>query len=160
MSFQPTMARMHTRRRGSSDSEKPPADEPPEWSDVDADAVEERVVELAEAGHGPSEIGMRLRDEGVGGTPVPDVSLVTGTKITEILDAHDAGDDLPEDFRNLLERAVRLNEHVEANPTDHQNKRALQNTEAKIRRMADYYRGDQLDEDFVYDYETATELLE
>ena len=30
---------MHTRRRGSSDSDKPAADEPPEWSDVDEDAI-------------------------------------------------------------------------------------------------------------------------
>jgi small subunit ribosomal protein S15 len=151
---------MHTRRRGSSDSDRPAADDPPEWSDVDADAIEERVVELAEEGHSPSEIGLRLRDEGVGGTPVPDVSLATGRKITEILEDNDAGPDLPEDFRNLLERAVRLHEHMDANPTDHQNRRALQNTEAKIRRLANYYRGDELDEDFVYDYETASELLD
>jgi len=56
------------------------ADEPPEWSDVDADAVEERVVELAENGHDPSQIGMKLRDEGVQGTPVPDVKLATGRR--------------------------------------------------------------------------------
>ena len=43
------MARMHTRRRGSSDSDKPVADDPPEWSDVDEDAVEQRVADLAGA---------------------------------------------------------------------------------------------------------------
>jgi small subunit ribosomal protein S15 len=41
-----------------------------------------------------------------------------------------------------------------------QNKRAMQNTEAKIRRLVDYYRGDELDEDFVYTYDNAVELLE
>ncbi|PSP39756.1 30S ribosomal protein S15, partial [Halobacteriales archaeon QH_10_70_21] len=45
------MARMHSGRRGSSGSDRPTADEPPEWSEVDADAIEERVVELAEKGH-------------------------------------------------------------------------------------------------------------
>jgi len=135
------------------------ADDPPEWSDVDADAVEDRVVELAEDGHSPSEIGMKLRDEGVDGTPVPDVSLATDKKITEILDEHDAEPDLPEDLRNLMERAVRLQEHMDENPTDHQNKRALQNTQSKIRRLVDYYRGDELDEDFTYSYDTATTLL-
>ncbi len=40
------------------------ADEPPEWSDVDAEEIESRVVELAEQGHEPSQIGLKLRDEG------------------------------------------------------------------------------------------------
>jgi small subunit ribosomal protein S15 len=151
---------MHTRRRGSSGSDKPVADEPPEWSDVDEADIEERVVELAEQGHDPSVIGMKLRDEGVKGTPIPDVKLATGRKITEILEAHDADGDLPEDLRNLMQRAIRLREHMEANPQDHQNKRSLQNTESKIRRLVDYYRGDALDEDFTYSYDVAVELLE
>ena len=154
------MARMHTRRRGSSGSDKPVADDPPEWSDVDETDIEARVVELAEQGHDPSVIGMKLRDEGVKGTPNPDVKLATGKKITEILDENDAGSDLPEDLRNLMERAIGLREHMEENAQDHHNKRALQNTESKIRRLVDYYRGDQLDEDFVYNYEDAAELLE
>jgi len=151
---------MHTRRRGSSGSDKPAADEPPEWSDVDADAVEERVVELAEQGHEPSQIGMKLRDEGVQGTPVPDVKLATGKKVTEILEEHDAVPEIPEDLYNLLERAVRLREHMDEHPGDAQNKRALQNTESKIRRLVNYYRGDEIDEEFTYTAERARELTE
>jgi small subunit ribosomal protein S15 len=151
---------MHTRRRGSSGSDNPAADDPPEWSDVDEDAVEERVVELAEQGHDPSQIGLKLRDEGVKGTPVPDVKLATGKKVTEILEEHGAAAEIPEDLRNLMERAVRLREHVDANPQDVQNKRALQNTESKIRRLVDYYRGDELEESFTYSYDVAVELLE
>lgn len=154
------MARMHTRRRGQSGSDRPAADEPPEWSDVDSDEIEDRVVELAEQGLDPSRIGARLRDEGVQGTPVPDVTLATGKKVTEILDDHDAAPDVPEDLRNLLARAVRLRDHVDANPTDHQNRRALQNTESKIRRLADYYRGDELPADFSYSYDVAMEIIE
>jgi len=153
------MARMHTRRRGSSDSDKPAADNPPEWSDIDEDAIVERVVELAEQGHSPSEVGLKLRDEGVQGTPVPDVKLATGKKVTEILEDNDADPDLPEDLRNLMQRAVRLREHMDENPGDYQNKRALQNTQSKIRRLVDYYRGDALDEDFTYSYDTAVALL-
>ncbi|PSQ17913.1 30S ribosomal protein S15 [Halobacteriales archaeon QS_8_69_26] len=154
------MARMHTRRRGSSGSERPVTDEPPEWSDVEPEAVEERVVELADQGHTPSEIGLKLRDEGVTGTPVPDVKLATGKKVTEILEEHDAGPEVPEDLRNLMEKAVRLREHVDENPQDKQNKRALQNTESKVRRLVDYYRGDELDEAFTYSYDAAERLLE
>jgi small subunit ribosomal protein S15 len=151
---------MHTRRRGSSSSDKPVADDPPEWSDVDADDVEARIVELAEQGYDPSQIGMKLRDEGVKGTPVPNVKLATGKKVTTILEEHDAASDLPEDLRNLMERAIRLREHMEENPQDAQNKRALQNTESKIRRLVKYYRGDKLDEEFTYSYDVAVELLE
>ncbi|ELY52053.1 30S ribosomal protein S15 [Natronococcus jeotgali] len=154
------MARMHTRRRGSSGSDKPTADEPPEWSDVDADDIEARVVELAEQGHDPSQIGLKLRDEGVTGTPVPDVKLATGKKITEILEENDAKADIPEDLRSLMQRAVRLREHIRENPQDYQNKRALQNTESKVRRLVDYYRGDELEADFQYSYDVAVELLE
>jgi len=150
---------MHTRRRGSSDSDKPAADNPPEWSDIDEDAIVERVVELAEQGHSPSEVGLKLRDEGVQGTPVPDVKLATGKKVTEILEDNDADPDLPEDLRNLMQRAVRLREHMDENPGDYQNKRALQNTQSKIRRLVDYYRGDALEEDFTYSYDTAVALL-
>ena len=154
------MARMHSGRRGSSGSDRPAADEPPEWSDVDAEAIESRVVELAEQGHDPSLIGMKLRDEGVKGTPIPNVKLATGKKIGEILDDHDAAPELPEDLRRLMERAINLHEHMDDNGQDHQNKRALQNTESKIRRLADYYRGDEIDAEFNYSYEQAQELLD
>jgi small subunit ribosomal protein S15 len=151
---------MHSRRRGSSGSDRPTADEPPEWSDVDEDAIEERVVELAEEGHDPSQIGLKLRDEGVQGTPVPDVKLATGKKVTEILEENEITPDFPEDLRNLMERAVRLRDHMDEHPGDAQNKRALQNTESKIRRLVDYYRGDKLDAEFTYEYDEAKELLE
>jgi len=150
---------MHSRRRGSSGSDRPAADDPPEWSDVDAGAIEERVVELAAEGHSPSEIGLALRDEGVGGTPVPDVKLATGKKVTEILEEHDEVAEIPEDLRNLMAKAVRLRDHLAENPTDYQNKRALQNTESKIRRLVNYYRGDELDEEFSYSVDEARELI-
>jgi small subunit ribosomal protein S15 len=150
---------MHTRRRGTSGSDHPTADDPPEWSDVDEDAIESRVVELAQQGHDPSDIGRILRDQGVDGTPVPDVKLATGQKIGDVLDEHDAQPDVPEDLRNLLERAIRLSEHMEDHPNDVSNKRARQNTESKARRLIEYYRGDELPEDFSYSVDNARELL-
>jgi small subunit ribosomal protein S15 len=136
------------------------ADEPPEWSDVDPAEIEARVVELAEQGHDPSQIGMKLRDEGVKGTPVPNIKLATDKKVTTILEEHDAKPELPEDLRNLMERAIRLRRHMENNNNDAQNKRALQNTEAKIRRLVSYHRGGELDAEFTYSYDVAVDLLE
>jgi small subunit ribosomal protein S15 len=151
---------MYTRRRGQSGSDKPSSSEPPAWSYVDSAAIEARICELAEDGYDPSQIGLKLRDEGVNGTPVPDVKLATGQKVTEILEEHGAAAVLPEDLRNLMEEAVRLRDHMDEHPQDHQNKRALQNTESKVRRLVDYYRGDELPEHFSYTYETAQEILE
>jgi small subunit ribosomal protein S15 len=136
------------------------ADEPPEWSDVAPDDIETRVVELAEQGHDPSQIGMKLRDEGVKGTPVPNIKLATDKKVTTILEEHDAKPELPEDLRNLMERAIRLRRHMQNNNNDAQNKRALQNTEAKIRRLVSYHRGGELEEEFTYSYDVAVDLLE
>ena len=154
------MARMHTRRRGTSGSDKPAADEPPEWSDVDPETIEQRIVELASQGYEPSQIGMKLRDEGVAGTPVPDVSLATGKKLTTILEEHDEKPEIPEDLRSLMEKAVRLREHVRENPQDHQNKRSLQNTESKVRRLVAYYRGSEIEPDFTYSYDVAKEIVD
>jgi len=154
------MARIHTRRRGSSASDKPVTDQPPEWSADDADAVEERVVELAEQGYTKAEIGIELRDNGVKGEPVPDVKLVTGKKISEILEENDSESEYPEDLVALMERALRLHDHMEENQTDASNKRALQNVESKIRRTVDYYRGEELPGDFEYTLETARRAVE
>jgi len=150
---------MHSRRRGSSASDKPVTDEPPEWSADDAEAVEERVVELAEQGLSAAEIGIKLRDNGVKGEPVPDVKLVTGKKITEILEENDAEPEYPEDLVALMEKALRVREHVDDNNTDAANKRAYQNVESKIRRLVKYYRGDELPEEFSYSPETARRIL-
>ncbi|MDZ7689086.1 MAG: 30S ribosomal protein S15 [Halobacteriales archaeon] len=154
------MARMHTRRRGSSASDKPITDEPPEWSADDADAVEERVVELAEQGLTQAEIGIELRDNGVKGEPVPDVKLVTGKKISEILEENDAEPEYPEDLISLMEKAIRVRDHMDENNTDASNKRAYQNVESKIRRLVNYYRGDELPDDFKYSPETARRIIE
>ena len=134
-------------------------DEPPEWSADDADAVEERVVELAEQGLTAAEIGVELRDSGVKGEPVPDVKLVTGKKISEILEEEDAAPEYPDDLTALMEKALRLRDHVDEHNTDASNKRALQNVESKIRRLADYYRGDELPEGFSYSPETARRIV-
>lgn len=154
------MARMHSRRRGSSSSDRPLVDEPPEWSAENADAVEERVVELAEQGLTASEIGIELRDNGVKGEPVPDVKLVTGKKVSEILEENDAEPEYPEDLVALMEKAIDVRDHVDENNTDASNKRAYQNVESKIRRLADYYRGDKLPEDFKYSPENARRIVE
>jgi small subunit ribosomal protein S15 len=49
---------------------------------------------------------------------------------------------------------------MEDNRMDMQNKRALQNTESKIRRLVAYHRGTTLDAEFTYTFDVAVDLLE
>ena len=55
------MARMYAKRKGKSGSTKPHNESLPEWSNTDAKAVTELVVELGKAGHSSASIGTILR---------------------------------------------------------------------------------------------------
>jgi small subunit ribosomal protein S15 len=47
---------------------------------------------------------------------------------------------IPEDLRHLMTKAVRLHKHLQTRKKDLHNRRALQLTEAKIRRIGNYYK--------------------
>jgi small subunit ribosomal protein S15 len=87
--------------------------------------------------------------------------MATNKKITKILREHDITFKLPEDLKNLMKHAVKLNTHVEHNPKDHHNRRGLQLIEAKIRRLSRYYiRKGVLPHDWKYSLETAKLLVD
>ncbi len=142
---------MHSRRRGSSGSTKP-ATANTDWVIYDADEVEEMVRKLHEEGHGPAEIGRILRDR----YGVPDISDVADTSITDLL----PDPEFPEDLQALMQRAVDIDEHLEEHPNDTGAKRNLALTEAKIRRLVDYYRGDEVPADWTYNIEKARLVVE
>lgn len=130
------MAKMHTRRKGSSGSTKPLRTEAPQWVILSPDEIEKKVLELANLGHSTSKIGIIMRD--VYG--VPDIALSTGKKVSAILQANDAAPRVPEDFANLITKVLRLRAHLTENHKDNHNKRALNLAEAKVRRLAKHYR--------------------
>ena len=130
------MARMYKSRRGKSGSSKPYVTEAPEWSNTNSDEVTNLVVELGKAGHSTAIIGTMMRDQHA----VPDVRLVTGKRIGAILAENDIGGSYPEDMMNLMRQAARIIEHLgSGNHKDLHNKRSLEITEAKIRKLASYY---------------------
>ena len=130
------MARMYKSSRGKSGSSKPYVTKAPEWSNTDAAEVTKIVAELGKAGHTTAVIGTIMRDQHA----VPDVRLVTGKRIGAILAEHDIGGSYPEDMMNLMRQAVRIIEHLGGgNHKDLHNKRSLEITEAKIRKLASYY---------------------
>lgn len=146
------MARMHSRRRGSSGSSKP-ANPNTDWVIYDDGDVRDLVQKLHGQGLAPSAIGRVLRDQ----YGVPSVHEVTGDTITDIVEEDS---EFPEDIRNLMRQALSIRNHLDENPNDLAAKRNLGLTEAKIRRLADHYRGDRIPGDWTYNIEKARLIVE
>jgi small subunit ribosomal protein S15 len=128
----------------------------PEWSDVSKEELEKTIMKLHETGMSPSRIGLTLRDQ----YGVPNVKLVIGTSITGFLRDNNALADIPEDLTNLMRKALHVRKHIKTNKKDVHNKRALQLTENKIRRMVKYYHDSgRLAPDWTYSPETAEILI-
>jgi len=147
---------MYSRRKGKSGSTRPYRKEKPSWIEMDAEELEQLVVQLWKQEKSSSEIGMILRDQ----YGIPDAKLVTGKKIMQTVRDHGLTPNLPEGMRNLIVKALRLRTHIAENNKDIHNKRALQLTESKIRRFVKYYRRTGvLPADWVYKPETAEMLI-
>jgi len=128
----------------------------PEWSDVSKEELEKTIMKLHETGMSPSRIGLTLRDQ----YGVPNAKLVLGKSITGFLRDNNALADIPEDLTNLMRKALHVRKHLKANKRDVHNKRALQLTENKIRRMVKYYHDSgRLAPEWTYSPETAEILI-
>jgi small subunit ribosomal protein S15 len=150
------MAKMHTKRKGKSASTRPIRTEPPEWCKISADEVITITLDLWKQGVSTSEIGMILRDR----YGVPDAKLITGKKITTILKEHNVTPNVPEDLTNLIVKALKLRKHLSVNKKDVHNKRSLNLTESKIRRLVKYYHQEKvLPRDWFYKPETAEMMI-
>lgn len=150
------MARMYARRRGTSGSVRPYRKEAPEWSNTDTTEIEKIIVDLRKDGMSSSQIGLALRDR----YGVPDVKLATGKRVTEILREKGLESEIPEDLRNLMQKALGMRKHLAENKKDIHNTRQLQITESKVRRLVRYYVGSgRLPEGWTYKPETAEILL-
>jgi len=130
------MARLHSRKKGKSGSTRPPRLERPAWVERSAEEVENLVVKLARKGFSKSMIGIILRDS----YGIPLVKVVSGKKISEILEAKEIESTLPEDLLNLVKKALNIRKHMETNHKDLQGKKGLQRTESKIFRLIKYYK--------------------
>ncbi|WP_297495880.1 30S ribosomal protein S15 [Thermococcus sp.] len=130
------MARIHARKRGKSGSKKPPRTAPPTWVEYTAEEVEGLVIKLRKEGYSAAMIGTILRDQ----YGIPSVKLITGKKITKILEENGLAPQIPEDLMALIRKAVNLRKHLEQHPKDKHSMRGLQLTESKIRRLVKYYR--------------------
>lgn len=150
------MARMHTRRKGSSRSRPPFRSTAPEWCDTNREELGKHVLRLYGNGISPTMIGLTLRDQ----YGVPSVKPILGTKMTAYLRENAEVPEIPEDLANLMRKAIGMRKHLASNKKDLHNRRWLQLTENKIRRLAKYYRStDRLPSTWQYKPETAEMLI-
>ncbi|MEM2249591.1 MAG: 30S ribosomal protein S15 [Candidatus Bathyarchaeia archaeon] len=127
---------MPKQEKGKSHSTRPVSKRPPSWCKYQPEEVEALVIKLAREGHPPSRIGTILRDQ----YAIPLVKPLTGKTVTQILKEAGLAPSIPEDLGNLLKKAARLSAHLEKHRKDLHNKRALQLVEAKIHKLARYYK--------------------
>jgi small subunit ribosomal protein S15 len=152
------MARMHARRKGKSGSTHMIGRKKhPDWSSLKPREIESHIIDLAKKDKSTSEIGIRLRDQ----YAVPDVKIATGKKISKIMEDNKIHSEIPEDLKNLIKRALQIREHLETHRKDITNKRNLQLTESKIRRLVKYYRSNKkISQEWKYDPKQAKIMFE
>jgi small subunit ribosomal protein S15 len=132
------------------------ASKAPAWSDVSKEELEKAIMKLHESGLPSSRIGLTLRDQ----YGVPNIKLMLGKNLNRFLKENGALPELPEDLSNLMRKALHIRKHTGANKKDVHNKRALQLTENKIRRLVKYYRDSgRLAPEWSYSPETAEILI-
>jgi len=130
--------------------------ENPAWVTLNATEVEDLIVKMARDGYTSARIGLMLRDQ----YGVPNVKLLTGKCVTEIMKEKGVASELPEDLSSLMRRAISLNIHLRTNRGDHSNRRGLQLIESKIRRLEHYYKDNGvLPTDWKYSLKTAELML-
>ncbi len=123
---------------------------------MNKEELEKHVLRLNGNGVSPTMIGLTLRDQ----YGVPSVKPILGTKLTAFLRDNAEVPEIPEDLANLMRKAISMRKHLESNKKDLHNRRWLQLTENKIRRLAKYYRGTgRLPSNWQYRPETAEMLI-
>ncbi len=96
--------------------------------------LEQEIIDLAKKDTPSAKIGLILKNE----YGIPKAKYSVG-KINKIL-AKNKVVRFPEELQNLINRAVKLREHSTKNAKDQVSKRGLQITEARIRKLATYFK--------------------
>ena len=130
------MGRVHSHRHGKSHSIRPVTVEAPEWVTQSPQAIEDLIVKYSKEGLTPSQIGIKLRDQHA----IPLTKPVTKKTIGQILRENELEAEMPEDLDNIVNKAVGLQRHLKANRGDRRNVRSLELIEAKVHRLAVYYK--------------------
>jgi len=130
------MARIHSHRHGKSHQTRPPSKSTPSWVTTSPEEARTVIIKLAKDGVTPSRIGQTLRDD----YGVPLVKPLAGKSLGDILADGKAAPKVPQDLQDLIERAQRVQKHLQVHRSDRKNVHSLELVEAKIYRLSKYYK--------------------
>lgn len=151
------MARIYSRKKGKHGSKKPAIKVVPRWVKVDKAQVEQLVIQLAKERKSSAVIGTILRDQ----YGIPDVKMITGKTISQIMREKNLYPEMPEDLLSLFKKAVVLRGHLAKNKKDKAAVKGLEHLESNIRRLIKYYaREGKIDPKFTYDPEKVKLIVQ
>lgn len=130
------MGRLHTHNHGKSHSTRPISLKKPSWISQTPKEIEEMITKYGKDGLTPSQIGVKLRDQHA----IPLARPILNKGITQVLDENNLKPELPEDLASIVNKAVGLQKHLKNNKSDRRNVRSLELIEAKVHRLAVYYK--------------------
>lgn len=130
------MARIHSHRHGKSHQTRPPSRSNPAWVTTTPEEAKTVVLKLAKDGVSPSRIGQTLRDD----YGVPLVKPLVGKSLGDVLADGKVAPKVPQDLHDLIERAQRVQRHLQVHKSDRKNVHSLELVEAKIYRLSKYYK--------------------
>lgn len=130
------MARIHSHRHGKSHQTRPTSKSTPSWVTYGTEETKSAIMKLAKDGLTPSQIGMTLRDD----YGVPLSKPLLGKSIGEVLAEGNAAPSMPQDLKDLIDRAERVQKHLAVHKGDRKNVHSLELVEAKIYRLTKYYK--------------------
>ena len=130
------MGRLHTHNHGKSHSIRPIELKKPDWIKMESNEIEQLIIKYAKDGMTSSQIGIKLRDQHA----IPLIRPILKKSITQILNENKLTTELPEDLNNIVQKAINLQKHLKDNKSDNRNVRSLELIEAKVHRLATYYK--------------------
>ncbi|HZW84416.1 MAG TPA: 30S ribosomal protein S15 [Nitrososphaerales archaeon] len=130
------MARIHSHRHGKSHQTRPSSKSTPSWVVTTPEDARSAIVKLAKDGVTASKIGQVLRDE----YGVPLVKPLVGKSVREVVAEGKLAPKVPEDLQDLIDRAQRVQKHLQGHKSDKKNVHSLELIEAKIYRLSKYYK--------------------
>jgi len=146
---------MHSRKKGTSGSRKPPTKTTPPWVEASKEDAYALVEKLSKEGKSAAQIGLVMRDA----HGIPSFRSIAGKSLSQVLVEKGLSPKYPDDLIDLIRKAVALRKHLAMHKQDKRNKLMLTRVESKIRRLVKYYRGKKLPAAWKYDPESSALLV-